>query len=282
MELAVEAKTVKDAQRLGPALNALAEADPRLTWAFDPERGQAILKGDDELHLDGVVGALLKNVKVLAGAPQVAYLETITAGVIATGIHRRIVGGTGEFAKVVIDFQPARRELEFEFVSEAGEAVPDQYLRGVSEGLEQASANGLLAGFPVVDFKATLVDGAFHDIDSSPKAFKLAAMSAFKQIGDVGKAVLMEPIMFIRAEGPRTRVSEVEAFLLHHRGVRRDRGEEFVEVLAPLANLFGFHNAARARFGTEVTFERTFSHYAQVPQQPSPDPQYPFDIGMRA
>jgi translation elongation factor EF-G len=205
IEIAVEPKTKADQEKLGVALAKLAAEDPSFTVSTDHESGQTILKGMGELHLDIKIDILKRTYKVEAtiGAPQVAYRESLGKKVDIDYTHKKQTGGTGQFARVMITFEPGEPGSGFVFETAiVGGAVPKEYIPGVEKGLESVKDNGLLAGFPLIDFKATLTDGKYHDVDSSVLAFEIASRAAFKELREKGAPKLLEPIMNGRGRDP--------------------------------------------------------------------------------
>ena len=205
IEIAIEPKSKADQEKLGVALSKLAAEDPSFRVSTDQESGQTILKGMGELHLDIKVDILRRTYKVDAniGAPQVAYREKLTKRTEINYTHKKQTGGTGQFAKVTIVFEPSEPGAGSSFESKiVGGAVPKEYIPGVEKGINSVMGSGILAGFPVVDVKATLIDGAYHDVDSSALAFEIASRAAFREALQKGGAVLLEPIMKVEVVTP--------------------------------------------------------------------------------
>ncbi|MGE0045497.1 MAG: elongation factor G, partial [Hyphomonadaceae bacterium] len=222
IEVAVEPKTKADQEKLGVALSKLAAEDPSFQVSTDQESGQTILKGMGELHLDIKVDILRRTYKVDAnvGAPKVAYREKLGRAVTIDYTHKKQTGGTGQFARIKIEFEPGEAGSGFIFENEiVGGAVPKEFVPGVVKGLTSAKENGLLAGFPVIDFKATLVDGAYHDVDSSVLAFEIAARAAFRELAEKGDPRLLEPIMKVEVTSPEEYVGSVIGDLNSRRGM---------------------------------------------------------------
>jgi elongation factor G len=273
IEIAVEPKSKADQEKLGVALAKLAAEDPSFTVSTDHESGQTILKGMGELHLDIKIDILKRTYKVEAniGAPQVAYRESISRRAEIDYTHKKQTGGTGQFARVKLVFEPGEPGSGFVFESAVvGGAVPKEYIPGVQKGLESAKENGLLAGFPLIDFKATLVDGAFHDVDSSVLAFEIASRAAFKELREKGGPKLLEPIMNVEVVTPEEYLGSVIGDLNGRRGQIQGqdvRGNATViNAFVPLANMFGYVNNLRGMSQGRAQFTMQFDHYETVPQ----------------
>jgi len=273
IEIAVEPKSKADQEKLGVALAKLAAEDPSFQVSTDHESGQTILKGMGELHLDIKIDILKRTYKVEAniGAPQVAYRESISRRAEIDYTHKKQTGGTGQFARVKLVFEPGEPGSGFVFESAiVGGAVPKEYVPGVQKGLESAKENGLLAGFPVIDFKATLVDGAFHDVDSSVLAFEIAARAAFKELREKAAPKLLEPIMAVEVVTPEEYLGSVIGDLNGRRG--QIQGQDMrgnatvINAFVPLANMFGYVNNLRGMSQGRAQFTMLFSHYDTVPQ----------------
>jgi elongation factor G len=273
IEIAVEPKSKADQEKLGVALAKLAAEDPSFTVSTDHESGQTILKGMGELHLDIKIDILKRTYKVEAniGAPQVAYRETISRRAEIDYTHKKQTGGTGQFARVKLVFEPGEVGSGFVFESSVvGGSVPKEYIPGVEKGLTSSKENGLLAGFPVIDFKASLVDGAYHDVDSSVLAFEIAARAAFKELREKGGAKLLEPIMAVEVVSPEEYLGSVIGDLNGRRGQIQGqdvRGNAIVvNAFVPLANMFGYVNNLRGMSQGRAQFTMQFDHYEAVPQ----------------
>ena len=273
IEIAVEPKSKADQEKLGVALAKLAAEDPSFTVSTDHESGQTILKGMGELHLDIKIDILKRTYKVEAniGAPQVAYRESLGKRAEIDYTHKKQTGGTGQFARVKLVFEPGEPGSGFVFESAiVGGAVPKEYVPGVQKGLESAKDNGLLAGFPLIDFKATLVDGAFHDVDSSVLAFEIAARAAFKELREKGAPKLLEPIMAVEVVTPEEYLGSVIGDLNGRRGQIQGqdvRGNATViNAFVPLANMFGYVNNLRGMSQGRAQFTMQYDHYDPVPQ----------------
>ncbi|MFT4956196.1 MAG: elongation factor G [Brevundimonas sp.] len=273
IEIAVEPKTKADQEKLGVALAKLASEDPSFTVSTDHESGQTILKGMGELHLDIKIDILKRTYKVEAtiGAPQVAYRESLGKKAEIDYTHKKQTGGTGQFARVKLVFEPGEPGSGFVFESGiVGGAVPKEYIPGVQKGIESAKDNGLLAGFPLIDFKATLIDGAFHDVDSSVLAFEIASRAAFKELRTQGAPKLLEPIMAVEVVTPEEYLGSVIGDLNGRRGMIQGqdvRGNAtVVNAFVPLANMFGYVNNLRGMSQGRAQFTMQYDHYDPVPQ----------------
>jgi elongation factor G len=273
IEIAVEPKSKADQEKLGVALAKLASEDPSFTVSTDHESGQTILKGMGELHLDIKIDILKRTYKVEAniGAPQVAYRESLGKRAEIDYTHKKQTGGTGQFARIKLVFEPGEPGTGFVFESSVvGGSVPKEYIPGVVKGLESAKENGLLAGFPVIDVKATLIDGAYHDVDSSVLAFEIAARAAFKELREKGAPKLLEPIMAVEVVTPEEYLGSVIGDLNGRRGMIQGqdmRGNAtVVNAFVPLANMFGYVNTLRGMSQGRAAFTMQYDHYDPVPQ----------------
>jgi len=289
IEIAVEPKSKADQEKLGVALQKLAAEDPSFTVSTDFESGQTILKGMGELHLDIKIDILKRTYKVEAniGAPQVAYRESLGRKVDIDYTHKKQTGGTGQFARVMITFEPGEPGSGFVFESAiVGGAIPKEYIPGVEKGLASVKDNGLLAGFPLIDFKATLTDGKYHDVDSSVLAFEIASRAAFKELREKGAPKLLEPIMAVEVVTPEEYLGSVIGDLNgRYRGAspsQETRGDTIVvKAFAPLANMFGYASTLRGMSQGRAAFTMQYDHYAPVPQSEPPDDLFPPAVGMR-
>jgi elongation factor G len=273
IEIAVEPKTKADQEKLGVALQKLAAEDPSFRVSTDQESGQTILKGMGELHLDIKIDILKRTYKVEAniGPPQVAYRETITRKVDVDHIHKKQTGGSGQFARVKITVEPNAPGKGYEFENDVvGGNVPKEFIPGVEKGLESMLGTGVLAGFPVVDLKVTLFDGAYHDVDSSALAFEICARAALREGLQKAGPALLEPIMKVEVVTPENWMGDVIGDLNSRRGqiVGTDtRGNAaVVNAMVPLANMFGYVNNLRSMTQGRATFTMQFNHYERVPQ----------------
>ncbi len=272
IEVAVEPKTKADQEKMGIALQRLAAEDPSFKVSIDHESGQTVMKGMGELHLEILVDRMLREFKVDAtvGAPQVAYRETITQPTSIDYTHKKQSGGAGQFAKVVMNFEPLEKGGGFIFESKiVGGRVPKEYIPGVEKGLKASTETGFLAGFPVIDFKCTLVDGAYHDVDSSVMAFEIAARAAFREAMPKAKAVLLEPMMKVEVVTPEEYMGDIIGDLNSRRGQvsgMEQRGvNHVVNGMVPLANMFGYVNNLRSMSQGRASYTMTFDHYEEVP-----------------
>ncbi len=272
IEIAIEPKSKADQEKLGLALAKLAAEDPSFRVSTDQESGQTILKGMGELHLDIKVDILRRTYKVDAnvGAPQVAYREKLTRRVEQDYTHKKQTGGTGQFARVKIIFEPNEAGAGNVFESKVvGGSVPKEYVPGVEKGINSVMGAGILAGFPVVDVKATLIDGAYHDVDSSVLAFEIAGRAAFREALQKGGSVLLEPIMKVECVTPEEYTGSVIGDLNSRRGQIQGqdvRGNaNVINAMVPLANMFGYVNQLRSFSQGRATFTMQFDHYEQVP-----------------
>ncbi|MEQ1868122.1 MAG: elongation factor G, partial [Micropepsaceae bacterium] len=273
IEVAVEPKTKGDQEKMGMALARLAAEDPSFRVSTDFESGQTIIKGMGELHLEIIVDRMKREFKVEAnvGAPQVAYRETISRTVEHDYTHKKQSGGTGQYARIKLRFEPMVAGGGYEFENDVvGGAVPKEYVPGVVKGLDSARQSGVLAGFPVIDFKITLFDGAYHDVDSSALAFEIAARAAFREgIAKAGPK-LLEPIMRVEVVTPSDYMGSVIGDLNSRRGrisgQERRGNAEVVNAMVPLANMFGYVNTLRSMSQGRATYTMHFDHYEQVPQ----------------
>ncbi|WP_339874015.1 elongation factor G [uncultured Brevundimonas sp.] len=273
IEISVEPKTKADQEKLGVALAKLASEDPSFTVSTDHESGQTILKGMGELHLDIKIDILRRTYKVDAtiGQPQVAYRESLGRKVDIDYTHKKQTGGTGQFARVMITFEPGEPGSGFVFENSiVGGAVPKEYIPGVQKGLESIKDGGLLAGFPLIDFKATLTDGKYHDVDSSVLAFEIAARAAFRELKEKGAPKLLEPIMAVEVVTPEDYLGSVIGDLNGRRGMIQGqdmRGNAtVVNAFVPLANMFGYVNTLRGMSQGRAQFTMQYDHYEPVPQ----------------
>ena len=283
IEIAIEPKSKADQEKLGVALQKLATEDPSFRVSTDQESGQTILKGMGELHLDIKVDILRRTYKVDAniGAPQVAYREKITRPTTVDYTHKKQTGGTGQFARVKINAAPNEPGKGFEFESKIiGGNVPREYIPGVEKGLQSVLGAGILAGFPVVDLKVQLVDGAYHEVDSSALAFEIASRAALREALQKGGSVLLEPIMKVEVVTPEDYTGSVIGDLNSRRG--QIQGQDMrgnanvVNAMVPLANMFGYVNTLRSMSQGRATFTMQFDHYAQVPSNVAEEVQAKF------
>ena len=272
IEIAVEPKTKADQEKMSQALQRLAAEDPSFRVSVDHESGQTILKGMGELHLDILVDRMKREFKVEAniGAPQVAYREAITKRLETSYTHKKQTGGSGQFAKIDVIFEPGEPGSGFEFESKVvGGNVPREYIPGVEKGLEVAKETGVIAGFPVLDFKVTLVDGAYHDVDSSVMAFEIAAKAAFRESMPKCGPQLLEPMMKVEVVTPEEYMGDIIGDLNSRRGqvnAMEDRGNaKVITAMVPLASMFGYINNLRSMSQGRANYTMQFDHYDPVP-----------------
>jgi elongation factor G len=272
IQIAIEPKTKGDQEKMGLALHRLAAEDPSFRVKTDEESGQTIIAGMGELHLDIIVDRMKREFKVEAnvGAPQVAYRETITRTAEVDYTHKKQTGGTGQFARVKLVFEPNPETEEFVFESKiVGGAVPKEYIPGVQKGIQSVMSSGPLAGFPMLSVKATLIDGAFHDVDSSVLAFEIAARAAFREGAQKAGAQLLEPIMKVEVVTPEDYVGSVIGDLNGRRG--QIQGQEargnatVVNAMVPLANMFKYVDTLRSMSQGRAQYTMQFDHYEPVP-----------------
>ncbi len=273
IEIAVEPKSKADQEKLGVALAKMVAEDPSFTVVTDQESGQTIMKGMGELHLDIKVDILKRTYKVEAniGAPQVAYRESLGRKTDIDYTHKKQTGGTGQFARIKLIFEPGEPGSGFVFESTVvGGNVPKEFIPGVVKGLTSAKENGLLAGFPVIDFKATLYDGGYHDVDSSVLAFEIAARAAFRELREKGAPKLLEPIMKVEVLTPDEYLGDVIGDLNSRRGQIQgtdQRGNaQVITAFVPLANMFGYVSNLRGMSQGRAQFTMQYDHYEAVPQ----------------
>jgi len=273
IEIAIEPKTKADQEKMGIALSRLASEDPSFRISSDPETGQTVIKGMGELHLEIKVDILRREYKVEAniGAPQVAYRETITKKSEIDYTHKKQSGGAGQFARVKITFEPLEAGSGFVFENKVvGGSVPKEYIPGVTKGLQSALETGVVAGFPTIDFKATLTDGAYHDVDSSTLAFEIAARAAYREGITKCGPKLLEPIMKVEVVTPEDYMGDVIGDLNSRRGqitgMDQRANARVINAMVPLASMFGYVNTLRSMSQGRAQFTMVFDHYEQVPQ----------------
>jgi elongation factor G len=283
IEIAIEPKSKADQEKLGVALAKLAAEDPSFRVSTDQESGQTILKGMGELHLDIKVDILKRTYKVDAniGAPQVAFREKITQRVEHGYTHKKQTGGSGQFAQIKIIAEPTQPGTPFEFENEiVGGAVPKEFIPGVEKGLESVLGSGVVAGFPVVDLKVTLIDGKYHDVDSSALAFEICARQCLKEALQMAKPVLLEPIMKVEVVTPEDYTGSVIGDLNSRRG--QIQGQDMrgnanvINAMVPLMNMFGYVNNLRSMSQGRATFTMQFDHYSELPANVSAEVQKKF------
>jgi elongation factor G len=272
IDIAVEPKTKADQEKMGLALARLAAEDPSFRVKTDEESGQTIISGMGELHLDIIVDRMKREFKVEAniGAPQVAYREAITRTVEHDYTHKKQSGGSGQFARIKFRIEPNEAGKGFEFDSEVvGGNVPKEYVPGVKKGVESVMGAGPVIGFPIVDVKFVLTDGAYHDVDSSVLAFEIAGRAGFREAIEKASPKILEPIMSVEVVTPEDYVGDVIGDLNSRRGQIRGteaRGiAQVIEAMVPLANMFGYVNSLRSMSQGRAQYTMTFDHYEQVP-----------------
>lgn len=283
ISISVEPKTKADQEKMGMALNKLAEEDPSFRVSSNPETGQTIMAGMGELHLEILVDRMKREFKVEAnvGAPQVAYRETITAAVTdERGTHKKQSGGRGQFGDVVITFEPITPDMrtanpeeyptETVFLNKVvGGVIPREFIPGVEKGLITAYTRGIIAGYPIVDVKATLTFGSYHDVDSNELAFRMAAIKAFRQAAKKARPALLEPIMLVEVNTPEEYMGDVLGNLNSKRGQiieMTERGmAKIIRAHVPLSEMFGYSTDLRSSSQGRATYAMEFAHYSQVP-----------------
>lgn len=272
MEVAIEPKTQADYEKMGLAIGRLAAEDPSLRVSMDSETNQTVLKGMGELHLDIIVDRMRREFKVEAniGAPQVAYRETITKTTEVDYTHKKQSGGAGQYARIIMILEPSEKGEGFVFVNKVvGGSIPKEYIPGVEKGLRAAMESGVVAGYPLIDWKATLTDGAYHDVDSSVLAFEIAAKAAFREGVPKAGPKLLEPIMKIEVITPEEYMGDVIGDLNSRRGQvsgMESRGNaNVINGMVPLASMFGYVNTLRSMSQGRAQYTMIFSHYDQVP-----------------
>ncbi len=273
INIAIEPKSKGDQDKMGLALSKLAEEDPTFKTYTDQETGQTIIAGMGELHLDIIVDRMRREFKVEAnvGAPQVAYRETIRAAAECEGKFVRQSGGRGQYGHVWVKFEPNEKGKGFTFVDGiVGGTVPREYIKPTMEGIEASLSNGLIAGYPVIDVKATLFDGSYHDVDSNEMAFKVAGSLAFKQAATKCNPVLLEPIMSVEVTAPNEYLGSVMGDISSRRGTIKDQEERgnaiIVKSEVPLSEMFGYATDLRSFTQGRGTYAMTFDHYTEVPK----------------
>jgi elongation factor G len=276
IHVAIEPKTKSDQEKLGTAIQRLAEEDPTFQVRTDEETGQTIIAGMGELHLDVLVDRMRREFKVDAnvGKPQVAYRETITRSVDKVEYtHKKQTGGSGQYARVIIAIEPTGGEVDggYEFVNKVtGGRIPREYIPSVDSGCQEAMEYGVLAGYPLVDVKVTLLDGAYHEVDSSELAFKIAGSMAFKDAARKAGPVIMEPMMSVEVTTPEDFMGDVIGDLNSRRGhiqaMDERAGTRVITALVPLSEMFGYVGDLRSKTQGRASYSMQFDSYAQVPQ----------------
>ena len=273
INVAIEPKTKQGQEKMGLALAKLAEEDPTFRTYTDQETGQTIIAGMGELHLEIIVDRLLREFKVEAnvGAPQVAYKETIKQAVEAEGLFKRQSGGHGQYGHCKIRLEPQEPGKGYEFIDETvGGSIPKEFIQPINKGIQEAAKNGILAGYEVVDFKVTVYDGSFHDVDSSEMAFKIAGSMALKDGLQKAKSILLEPIMKVEIITPEDYFGDLMGNVTARRGIIQgtdDRnGVKVIDSNIPLSEMFGYATDLRSRTQGRGNYTMQFSHYAEVPK----------------
>ncbi len=273
MSVAIEPKTKADHEKLSQSLNKLAQEDPSFKVSFNEDTGQTIISGMGELHLEIIVDRLLREFKVSAsvGKPQVAYKETIRSVSKAEGKYVRQSGGRGQYGHVFLEVNPLEDGEGFEFVNAiVGGVIPREYIPAVEKGVREATYRGILAGYPVVDIKATLYDGSYHDVDSSEMAFKIAGSIAFREAAKKAHPVLLEPFMSVEVVTPEEYLGDVIGDLNSRRGkiqsIDRRGNAQVIKLQAPLSEMFGYATDLRSKTQGRATYTMQFKHYDEVPK----------------
>ena len=273
IQLMVEPKTKADQDKMGIGLQKLAEEDPTFRVETNPETGETVISGMGELHLDVLVDRMRREFKVEAnvGAPQVSYRETFRASTQARGFFKRQSGGKGQFGDVWIEFTPNEEGKGFEFENAiVGGVVPREFIPAVEKGLEESMANGVLAGYPMVDIKAKLYDGSYHDVDSSETAFKIAASLALKEAAKTAQPTILEPMMLVTITVPEENLGDVMGHVTARRGrvdgMEAHGNSQIVRAYVPLAEMFGYATVLRSASQGRGTFMMVFDHYEDVPK----------------
>jgi elongation factor G len=273
IHVAVEPKTKADQEKMGTALQKLLQEDPSLRVRTDEETGQTILSGMGELHLEIIIDRMMREFKVACnvGAPQVAYRESITKKVEVQGKFVRQSGGRGQYGDCWLRIEPQEPGAGFTFVDETkGGVIPKEYIPAIGKGAEEASLNGILAGFPIVDVRVAVFDGSYHDVDSSEMAFKIAGSMGFKEGAAKAGPVLLEPVMAVEVVVPEEYMGDVMGDLSSRRGkimgMESRSGAQTVSAHVPLANMFGYSTDLRSSTQGRATYSMVFDHYEQVPK----------------
>ena len=276
ISVAVEPKTKADQEKMGIALQKLAQEDPSFRVHTDEESGQTIISGMGELHLDILVDRMRREFKVEAnvGRPQVAYRETIRQQVEAEGKFVRQSGGRGQYGHVKIRMEPMESGGGYEFENAiVGGVVPREYIGSVDKGIQEAMVNGVIAGYPMVDFKVTLYDGSYHEVDSSEMAFKIAGSMAFKNAATTARPVLLEPMMKVEVVTPEDYMGDVIGDLNRRRGLVQGMEDtpagKIVNAHVPLSEMFGYATDLRSQTQGRATYAMEFDHYAEAPNSVS-------------
>ncbi|MDL5368081.1 elongation factor G [Xanthomonas sp. NCPPB 2654] len=272
ISMAVEPKTKSDQEKMGIALSRLAQEDPSFRVNTDEESGQTIIRGMGELHLEIMVDRMKRefNVEANVGKPQVAYRETIRKAVKQEGKFVRQSGGKGQYGHVVLEIEPQERGLGYTFENAiVGGVVPKEYIPAVDKGIQEAVANGVMAGYPIVDVKVRLIDGSYHDVDSSEMAFKIAGSMGFKEGFNKASPVLLEPIMKVEVVTPEDYLGDVMGDVSRRRGILQGQDDspsgKVINAMVPLGEMFGYATTLRSMSQGRATFSMEFDHYAEAP-----------------
>jgi elongation factor G len=276
ISVAVEPKTKADQEKMGVALGRLAQEDPTFKVNTDPDSGQTIISGMGELHLEIIIDRMMREFKVEAnvGKPQVAYRETIRKASEAEGKFIRQTGGRGQYGHAKVRVEPGEPGKPYEFVNDiVGGSIPREYIKPVDEGIREAMEGGILAGYPMVDIKATLYDGSYHDVDSSEMAFKIAGSMAFKEAARRATPVLLEPVMSVEVVVPEDFMSAIIGDLNSRRGriegMEHRAGSQVIRAMVPLSEMFGYATNMRSNTQGRATFSMHFARYEEVPRSVS-------------
>ena len=277
IEQAIEPKTKSDQEKLGMAIQRLAEEDPTFRVHTDDETGQTIIAGMGELHLEVLIDRMKREFRVEAniGKPQVAYRETLRRAVHKVEYtHKKQSGGSGQYAKVIINLEPLEPGSGYEFVNAiTGGRIPREYIPAVDEGIQDAMQFGVLAGYPVEDIKVTLVDGAYHDVDSSELAFRIAGSMVFKEAARRADPALLEPIMAVEVTTPEdylgTVIGDLNARRGHIQSMNDQHGNKVIEALVPLSEMFGYVGDLRSKTSGQASYSMEFHSYAETPKNVS-------------
>ena len=273
ISVAVEPKTKGDQEKMGVALGKLAQEDPTFKVNTDPDSGQTIISGMGELHLEILVDRMMRefNVQANVGKPQVAYRETIRKESKAEGKYIRQTGGSGQYGHVRIRLEPNEPGKGYEFVNEVvGGVIPKEFIKPVDQGIKEAMEGGVLAGYEMVDVKATLYDGSYHDVDSNEMAFKIAGSMAFKEAARKASPVLLEPVMSVEVVVPEEYMGAIIGDLSSRRGriegIEHRAGSQVIKAMVPLAEMFGYATNMRSNTQGRATFSMHFSRYEEAPR----------------
>ena len=271
--VAVEPKTKSDQEKMGVALGKLAQEDPTFKVNTDPDSGQTIIAGMGELHLEIIVDRMMRefNVQANVGKPQVAYRETIRKQSQAEGKYIRQTGGSGQYGHVRIRLEPNEPGKGYEFINEVvGGVIPKEFIKPVDQGIKEAMEGGVLAGYEMVDVKATLYDGSYHDVDSNEMAFKIAGSMAFKEAARKASPVLLEPVMSVEVVVPEEYMGTIIGDLSSRRGriegIEHRAGSQVIKAMVPLAEMFGYATNMRSNTQGRATFSMHFSRYEEAPR----------------